>query len=131
MLLEYALLAGEGFCFLLVVWCWKRGACLGGFKWFGMLLGFEATSALCVFGVSVCVLCSGVLVLFVVLVALGCGVVVWELYSEREHLADEMSWAAMSCGGLVFESCPCDFVDCFCCSLLEGCDRIFVVVVLC
>lgn len=21
----------------------------------------------------------------------GCGVVVWELYSEREHLADEMS----------------------------------------
>ena len=76
-------------------------------------------------GVSVCVLCSGVLVLFVVLVALGCGVVVWELYSEREHLADEMSRAAMSCGGLVFESCPCDFVDCFCCSLLEGCDRIF------
>ena len=54
----------------------------------------------------------------------GCGVVVWELYSEREHLADEMSRAAMSCGGLVFESCPCDFVDCFCCSLLEGCDHV-------
>lgn len=28
----------------------------------------------------------------------GCGVVVWELYSEREHLADEMSRVALFLG---------------------------------
>ena len=28
----------------------------------------------------------------------GCGVVVWELYSEREHLADEMSWVVLFLG---------------------------------
>lgn len=35
-----------------------------------------------------------VMMAFVVVVGVcwwGCGVVVWELYSEREHLADEMS----------------------------------------
>lgn len=43
-------------------------------------------------GVSVFVLCllhAGPL--FEGLVVWGCGVVVWELYSEREHLADKMS----------------------------------------
>jgi len=28
----------------------------------------------------------------------GCGVVVWELYSEREHLADEMSLMVLFLG---------------------------------
>jgi len=82
-----------------------------------MLLGFEATSlqnrdddllsfvggvvvvaCVGVLGVSVFVLClllaCLVMMAFVVVVGVcwwGCGVVVWELYSEREHLADEMS----------------------------------------
>ncbi len=30
----------------------------------------------------------------------GCGVVVWELYSEREHLADEMSLGVLFLGSL-------------------------------
>lgn len=64
------------------------------FVWFGMLLGFEATSVLSFwgwgFGVSVFVLCLCALAWWVLWgswpVLWGCGVVVWELYSEREHL---------------------------------------------
>ena len=49
----------------------------------------------------------------------GCGVVVWELYSEREHLADEMSWRPfpwiLGCLSLRLR----DFVRLFYCSILK------------
>jgi len=89
---------------------------------FGALLGFEATSLLAVLllvgwggwvlGVSVFVLClparcPGGWSLWLVegCRGWGCGVVVWELYSEREHLADKMSCACLSWVCVVFESC--------------------------
>lgn len=109
----------------------KRCAGVVRFVWFGMLLGFEATSLRAcglgagrvlrfVWGFGWCVSCgwrgswcfgvcpvfaAGALVWWrfcaVARVCLrGCGVVVWELYSEREHLADEMSLGVLFLGFL-------------------------------
>ena len=127
--------------------------------WFGMLLGFEATSLLAwlvigcwplmrlsacwglvvvagwglqgVLGVSVFVLCLpwarwrggglwfssfgvGVAGCCCGVCLRGCGVVVWELYSEREHLADEMSFGVLFLGFLGCLSLVCVILlDCF------------------
>ncbi|WP_206693807.1 hypothetical protein, partial [Glutamicibacter sp. FBE19] len=59
------------------------------------------------FGVGVAGCCCGVCLR-------GCGVVVWELYSEREHLADEMSFGVLFLGFLGCLSLVCVILlDCF------------------
>lgn len=50
----------------------------------------------------------------------GCGVVVWELYSEREHLADEMSLVALFLGSSRCLSLVCVILlDCFIAHILR------------
>ena len=123
--------------------CWKDGGGVVWLVWFGMLLGFEATSLLAWLVIGCwplmrCCACWGLVVVagwgcegFLVFRCLscvcrgragvvvvcgfhplgwglrvvaagvclrGCGVVVWELYSEREHLADEMSFGVLFLG---------------------------------
>ncbi|WP_218061000.1 hypothetical protein, partial [Arthrobacter sp. NIO-1057] len=62
----------------LLLWCWGSW-CFGVCPVFAAVMSWWIDAGLfvgwCWFGVLL----------------RGCGVVVWELYSEREHLADEMS----------------------------------------
>ena len=82
-------------------WVGGGGGCCGVVGGWGLV--FRCLSCVC----CLLVPCVG-------LVVWGCGVVVWELYSEREHLADEMSSGVLFLGFLGCLSLVCVILlDCF------------------